>query len=275
MYGGQNISDVNPRPQYDDMWVLALPSFTWVQVTEKSGNPAGRSAHTCVAVGGQMVVVGGNLGVVSETQCDSPGIYVFDMSRLEWQSSFDVESTYSVPSVVVSAVGGSESTTKPPSRTDSPATTNPSVHTIWTTETATTTYADGQISVITTTFQTSTTVGATPDSSSSASLPETAITGTRLAAVVGGSLGTVILLLASGWVFYALRKRRPGPLWNRTSAGGLWESPGTEEPWSPTSERGWGPASDEAEYQTRGWDVSNWDGNVVFSPRQSLRVVNE
>jgi hypothetical protein len=233
-----------------------------------------------------MVVVGGNLGPVSTSQCDSPGIYVFDMSTLEWVSSFDSESTYSIPSVVGSAVAES-GTTDPPSQTQSstftspsptnpPTSPNPSMHTMWTTATVTTTYANGQTSIITTTYQTTATVTANPSSSSSSSLAQTGVTATRLAAIVGGSLGTVILLLSSGWAFYALRKRRQGTLWNRLSGGGVsWESPTTEEPWSPTTERGWGPASDEAEYQTRELDVSNWDGNVMFSPRQSLRVVNE
>jgi hypothetical protein len=34
-------------------------------------------------------------------------------------------------------------------------------------------------------------------------------------------------------------------------------------------------ASDEAEYETREFNVSQWEGNILFSPRQSLRVVNE
>lgn len=276
MYGGQNVFDPAPRPQYNDMWILALPSFTWIQVNETSGNPAGRSGHTCHVMGGQMVVVGGYLGPLS-TQCDSPGIYVFDMSTLEWQSSFNSESSYSVPSLVVSAAGGSQSTDPPsqssPTPTDPPSSTNPSLHTMWTTATIATTYADGQSSTITTTFQTTATVTATPATPAS-SRSQSGITATKLAAIVGGTLGTVILLLAGGWAFYALGKRRQGTLWNRLSGGSL-ESP-EEPPWSPMTERGgWGPASDEAESQTREWDVSTWDGNMMFSPRQSLRVVNE
>ena len=280
MYGGQNVFDSAPRPQYDDMWILALPSFTWIQVTGMSGNPAGRSGHTCHVVRGQMVVVGGYLGPVSTTQCDSPGIYVFDMSSLEWQSSFDSESSYSVPSLVVSAAGESQSSNPPPQSstttsatpTDPPSSGNPSMHTMRTTATITTTYANGQSSTITTTFETTATVTATPASPAS-SLSQNSITGTKLAAIVGGTLGAVILLLAGGWAFYALRKRRQSTLWNRLSGGSL-QIP-EDPPWSPATDRGWGPASDEAEYQTREWDVSHWDGNMMFSPRQSLRVVNE
>ena len=208
------------------------------------------------------------------------------MSRLEWTSSFDSESPYSVPELVGSAAGGSQSTDGPSptqstthvssTTTEPPTSTNPSMHTIWTTATVTTTYADGQTSIITTTFQTTATVTATPAASASSSLSPTGITGTKLAAAVGGSLGAVILLLAAGWGFYALRKRRQGTIWNRLSGGeSSVENPAPEEPWSPMTERGWGPASDEAEDQTREWDVSNWEGNVRFSPRQSLRVVNE
>ena len=284
MYGGQNVFDATPRPQYNDMWILALPSFTWIQITGMSGSPAGRSGHTCHAVGGQMVVVGGYLGPLS-TQCDSPGIYVFDMSSLEWKSSFDSLSVYSIPSLVFSATGESQWPDPPsptqsqmvtsPTLTDPLTSANPSMRTMWTTATVTTTYADGQTSIITTSFQTTATVTATPASSSPSSLSQNSITGTKLAAIVGGSLSAVILLLVCGWCFYALTKRKRDVSWKRLSGGSLQRPIASPEgPWSPTTERGW-PASDEAESQTREWDVSNWDGNVMFSPRQSLRVVNE
>lgn len=89
MYGGQNLEPYKAQVQFDDMWILTVPSFTWIQVDQEgqSGPPA-RAGHTCDIWDGQMVVVGGY--VAQNITCDSPGIYVFDASELKWQNSFTV-----------------------------------------------------------------------------------------------------------------------------------------------------------------------------------------
>lgn len=125
LYGGQNLIPFGSQIQYSDMWILTIPSFTWIQVdlTGQSQPPA-RAGHSCVMWDGQIVVVGGYVG--KDISCDSPGIYVFNASSLQWtnsftslsnpSSSFDVSQGssvfqgswgYQVPAPVQSVIGGS------------------------------------------------------------------------------------------------------------------------------------------------------------------------
>lgn len=87
MFGGQNLTPAGEQTQYDDMWILSVPSFTWIEV-DSSGQsvPYGRSGHTCDIWNGQMVMVGGYVG--DQLSCESPGIYVFDLSELEWVQQY-------------------------------------------------------------------------------------------------------------------------------------------------------------------------------------------
>lgn len=87
LYGGQNLIPAGNQTQYSDMWILTIPSFTWVQVNmDGQSQPPARAGHTCTLSSGQMVVVGGYVG--TEISCDSPGIYVFNASSLQWSTSY-------------------------------------------------------------------------------------------------------------------------------------------------------------------------------------------
>ncbi|OQN99803.1 hypothetical protein B0A48_14573 [Cryoendolithus antarcticus] len=87
MFGGQNLIPYGNQSQFDDMWILTVPSFTWIQVDmSKQSVPYGRSGHTCNVWNGQMVMVGGYVG--TQLTCESPGIYVFDMSNLAWVQKY-------------------------------------------------------------------------------------------------------------------------------------------------------------------------------------------
>ncbi|KAI7478492.1 kelch repeat protein [Hortaea werneckii] len=87
MFGGQRLQPYGSQEQYDDMWILTLPSFTWIEV-DMSGQsvPYGRSGHSCNIWDGQMVMVGGYVG--DQLSCESPGIYVFDLSNCQWVQEF-------------------------------------------------------------------------------------------------------------------------------------------------------------------------------------------
>ena len=127
MYAGQNLIPYDSQEQYDDMWILTIPSFTWIKVdTSDQSVPPPRAGHSCNMWDGQMVVVGGL--VPENITCDNPGIYVFDASELKWQNQFtslsggDVQNQqaaqsqnslglsgsfgYQVPAAVQSIVGG-------------------------------------------------------------------------------------------------------------------------------------------------------------------------
>lgn len=87
LYGGQNLQPYRGQTQYTDLWILTVPSFMWIQV-DLSGQsqPPARAGHTCHAWNGQMVVVGGYVG--TQISCDSPGIYVFNATSLQWQNNY-------------------------------------------------------------------------------------------------------------------------------------------------------------------------------------------
>ena len=90
MYGGQNLIPYGNQTQYSDMWILTIPSFTWIQVdTTGQSVPAGRTGHTCNVWNGQIVVVGGYTGPPDNgLGCDN-GFYVFNATSLQWQTNYN------------------------------------------------------------------------------------------------------------------------------------------------------------------------------------------
>ena len=87
MFGGQNLQPYKNQTQYDDMWILSVPSFKWISVDmSKQSVPYARAGHSCHVWDSQMIVVGGYVG--QDLSCDSPGIYVFNMSSLTWSDQF-------------------------------------------------------------------------------------------------------------------------------------------------------------------------------------------
>ncbi|EAA32902.1 hypothetical protein GE21DRAFT_6407 [Neurospora crassa] len=124
VFGGQNLQPAKSQTQYSDMYILSIPSFTWVKVSDDDNEhkPSARAGHACHLRDGQMIVVGGYTG---GNTCDSPGIYVFNATSLTWQPSFKAlnhdpdlhpENSvlgnsfgYQVPAPVASIIGGSGS----------------------------------------------------------------------------------------------------------------------------------------------------------------------
>ena len=90
MYGGQNLIPFENQTQYDDTWILTIPSFTWIEVdTTGQSVPPGRTGHTCNIWDGQMVVVGGYTGPQTNgLGCDT-GFYVFSATNLTWQNNYN------------------------------------------------------------------------------------------------------------------------------------------------------------------------------------------
>ncbi|KAM0279431.1 hypothetical protein ACHAQH_004591 [Verticillium albo-atrum] len=152
LFGGQDLVTGN-QTQYNDMYILTIPAFHWIRVDngDSSSVPAPRAGHTCTMRDGQMILVGGYVG--EDISCDSPGIYVFNASSLQWADKFnagdhdaDISSDnlvlanswgYRVPEPVQKVIGGnadgSATLTTPSSgpATDGPfATGKPPVFTI-------------------------------------------------------------------------------------------------------------------------------------------------
>ncbi len=87
LFGGQKLLPYGSQEQFDDLWILSIPSFTWIKVdTNGQSVPPGRSGHSCNVWNGQMVVVGGYVG--QDLSCDSPGVYVFNTSSLKWNTNY-------------------------------------------------------------------------------------------------------------------------------------------------------------------------------------------
>lgn len=219
MYGGQNLQPYKQQTQYGDMWILSVPSFAWIQVNDSDGAPPSRAGHACEIWDAQMIVYGGYVG--TQITCDDPGIYVFDASKLTWETSFNALSGgddqsqqasqskndlglpgsygYQVPALVQSVIGGNGNggatvTAPVVGATAGPlATGSPIIYTAT---------VSGQ--VITETAGSSSgssTSGSTGSSTSSAS-------GTNVAAIAAGVVAGVLFLVACYLAFAAYLYRR-------------------------------------------------------------------
>jgi Kelch motif len=112
MHGGRNDLMI----YYDEMWVLTLPSFTWIKAnTADSSTPYPRYGHTCHIVQGtsQMLIVGGtDSSVYTEQACDQVyrGVEVYDLNLLTgYVSRFNETSesdTYKVATYISTYIGG-------------------------------------------------------------------------------------------------------------------------------------------------------------------------
>lgn len=107
MFGGQDESKTYLR----EVWLLSLPSFTWIKVN--AAEPP-RIGHTCHLVGNRtMLTVGGIVDIRESTGllelCDfaAGGINELDMSDLLWNGGFNATTpAYEVPDLLSSTIGG-------------------------------------------------------------------------------------------------------------------------------------------------------------------------
>ncbi|MCJ1470714.1 hypothetical protein MMC07_009361 [Pseudocyphellaria aurata] len=104
LYGGRGANETF----FDDMYVLSLPSFTWIKLYEGTSP---RFAHTCHQVGVRTLLTVG--GIVNNNltgqACDWEyrGVGVMDISTLTWGSVFNPNpGPYEVPRLVFNDIGG-------------------------------------------------------------------------------------------------------------------------------------------------------------------------
>ena len=91
----------------DDVYVLSIPSFTWVKVY--SGTSAhGRTGHKCVKVYPDQMFVLGGIHQGDATICLNAIVQVFNLNTLQFQNSYSPTtwSKYNVPSLVTAQIGG-------------------------------------------------------------------------------------------------------------------------------------------------------------------------
>lgn len=105
LYGGYD--GVGQGVGYDDVWILSVPSFTWIKGYDGKSTRAthGRFAHLCAKpYPDQMIVVGGT------TDCNAAisGAFadVFNLTTLSWTGAYDPAtwSNYTVPTQVSNAI---------------------------------------------------------------------------------------------------------------------------------------------------------------------------
>jgi hypothetical protein len=106
IYGGYNGIELNNNPS-DDVYILSLPSFTWIKAYTGT-TTHGRSGHRCIkAYPDQMLSLGGVR--VGSTDCLEGGVIVnFNLNNLTFVDNYDPKSwsEYKVPNIVTAKIGG-------------------------------------------------------------------------------------------------------------------------------------------------------------------------
>ncbi|KAH0563239.1 hypothetical protein GP486_002194 [Trichoglossum hirsutum] len=109
VYGGGNQSGpvVQANEGLDQVYVLSLPGFVWIQANYTSKDP--RAFQKCHVVGGrQLLSVGGInssfvslYGAFNDTDPYPHGLKVFDMTEMKWTETFNASAAAYVPPDVV------------------------------------------------------------------------------------------------------------------------------------------------------------------------------
>ncbi|KAF2673414.1 hypothetical protein BT63DRAFT_368620, partial [Microthyrium microscopicum] len=115
LYGGLGIPPNGAG--FDDVYILSLPSFTWVKWWSNSpSNP--RHSMSCNVINRtQMIVIGGQLPDADPTSCDLPNIWGTRNLNLGkngpgdsvWDLYYPNLTEYHVPSEVIAKIGGGPS----------------------------------------------------------------------------------------------------------------------------------------------------------------------
>jgi hypothetical protein len=113
LFGG---ASVGKGIGYGDVWILSLPSFTWIKFFPTSDDGATTNPHhsvTCdVYENSQMIIMGGHF--TNSTDCDVPSTYGLhglnigktNKDGLKWAAFNASLTTYNVPPEVTEAIGG-------------------------------------------------------------------------------------------------------------------------------------------------------------------------
>ncbi|KAK6209549.1 cell wall anchored protein [Colletotrichum tabaci] len=116
MYGGATVPGV-PGAGYDDLYVLSMPTFTWVKMYPLGRNGTGDYPHHSLSCNmapsrAQMIISGGTFPLTQ--LCDSPGqwgTHNADLGKQNpnqalWELYKPNKTTYAVPPEVLAVVGG-------------------------------------------------------------------------------------------------------------------------------------------------------------------------
>jgi hypothetical protein len=92
---------------YDDMYILSMPSFVWIQMY-KGESP--RYGHTCHLIANrQLLTVGGSgsLNITKGCDWEYKGVGIMDLSTKTWGSVYNAHAApYTLTQDIVDKVGG-------------------------------------------------------------------------------------------------------------------------------------------------------------------------
>jgi Kelch motif len=105
IYGGWD--PTQSETYFDEIWILTLPSFTWILVYKGT---APRFRHTCHALGsGQVITVGGQRYADWSRECDWEymSVAIYNLNTEQWGSVWNPALPgYQIPNTISQVVGG-------------------------------------------------------------------------------------------------------------------------------------------------------------------------
>ncbi|KAG7118051.1 Kelch repeat-containing protein like [Verticillium longisporum] len=116
LYGGAPPPEDEPGAGFDDLYILSMPSFTWIKMYPNSTDTGDFPHHSLscnMAPGGaQMLIIGGSFPTTQD--CDTPGqwgTHNADLGRQNnnsspWELFAPNKTSYAVPTDIISVIGG-------------------------------------------------------------------------------------------------------------------------------------------------------------------------
>jgi hypothetical protein len=106
IYGGYDGLNFTSIPS-DDVWILSIPSFTWVKAYR--GVPGrGRRGHECERIYPDQILIIGGVNPDAQQCLEEGPIQIFNLNTLKFQNVYDPRewAEYAVPEVVTAIIGG-------------------------------------------------------------------------------------------------------------------------------------------------------------------------
>ncbi|KAK6333736.1 hypothetical protein TWF730_003919 [Orbilia blumenaviensis] len=209
MFGG-SMDDSRNSQYFSELWVLNIPSFTWILLdNSREGNaPSQRSAASCNIVKDHyLLVYGGKKAAVAsqpaECEPDGGAAYFMDLNTLTWLDTFEGsanKSNYSVPPPISDVLGGNgyggANLLAPPGGFE-----NEILATIFAINGTRAINPNG-------------TQPPGPGSTSQVPERDASPSSVPVGAIVGGVLGGLLLVALAALAFFCVRKRRKAMLLN-------------------------------------------------------------